>query len=649
MTEAPSAVSRAVFRAASVEVSPELNLISAEAASLRLEPKVMDLLCVLAGEPGRVFSREELIEKVWGVEFGGDESLSRAVSLLRKAFKDAGAGGDPLETVPKRGYRFVAPVTAAGEKAPPLSEKQHEAENASPRRRLFWPLAASACLAALLVIGLIAAPRYARGPAAAPANSVAVLPFDNLSASEDDAYFALGVSDELRTSLSRIADLTVAGRVSSQAYADGASGISEIGEALNVSHVLSGAVRRGGGRVRVSVELADAKTGFGIWTQSYDRELTAENLLAIQRDVAQSIAGALSIALKVDYLDDLAGARTDNLEAYDQFLRGLAVMRKTPFPNPEAAVYFQRAAELDPGYGAAWSQVALARGVEATMTGKTADIRRLRREGREMAERALSIDPNAATSHSVLASFLWEDGEWLAAAKSYERAFELGQNNLSLLGYSLFLMRSGRLEDSLAAVRRTIELDPISTSTRLWEPFLWVLQGRVEEAEALTDELTPLVFDPPMQAYARWQVALNKRAPPELLRDKFSAFDALTPPETAAFYRELAGVLNDRAAAAAMLRENYAEVFESYPMAAEDLAQIAGYLGDRELALEITERELSRSLTRMYFIWRPVMADMRRLDGFKDLVRKIGLVDYWRAYEWPDYCQPLGADDFECR
>ena len=108
-------------------------------------------------------------------------------------------------------------------------------------------------------------------------------------------------------------------------------------------------------------------------------------------------------------------------------------------------------------------------------------------------------------------------------------------------------------------------------------------------------------------------------------------------------------VLHDRPAARTLLRENYVRLFETYPSVGEDMAQIAGYLGDPELALDIARRETDRNLQLIFFFWRPVLADMRRLDGFKDLVRDIGLVEYWRAYEWPDFCRPLGEDDFTCR
>ncbi len=650
MSETPETIERGPFSAGGVEVWPDRNLLARNGSEIRLEPKVMALLCVLAGAPGRVFSREELIEAVWGVEFGGDESLSRAASLLRKGFKDAGGEGEILETVPKRGYRLVAPLSGADEKAPALQGApalSSEAGFNNPVDRMRWVMIAGALAVALIVI--VGAGRLF-SPAPAPASaapSVAVIPFTNLTAEDEGAYFALGVSDEIRATLSRIPDLRVSGRISSQNYGDGAASLAEIGEALDVGYVLDGTVRSNSGRVRIAAELLEARTGFEIWSQSYDHELTAENLFAIQGDIARSVAGALSIAFDVKQFNEVAGGGTDNLEAYDQFLRGLAAMRNTFGVDPQAAAYFRRAAELDPDYGAAWAQLALAKGIESFGAGETVEIRRLQKEGRDMALRAVEIDPNAASPRAVLASFIWAAGDWIGAAEEYERALELGQNNLTLTNYGMFLLRAGRLEEALVAFRRAAELDPLSASTRALEPFVWQMLGRSEEADALMEELGPAIFTPPMQAYSQWQITINKTEP-DNLREKFEALEAITPPETAAFYRALSEKLDDEAAAAVFLGENYQRLFETYPTAAEDMAQIAGYLGDAELALDITRREAERNLTRMYYLWRPVMADMRALDGFKDLVRDIGLVDYWRAYEWPEYCRPRGADDFDC-
>ncbi len=652
-TAAAESTDCAAFTAGGVEVWPDRNLLAKGEAQIRLEPKVMALLCALAGAPGRVFSREELIEAVWGVEFGGDESLSRAASLLRKAFKDAGGEGEILETVPKRGYRLVAPVSGAAETAPadapepaPTATAPDNAVLEKSIAPMRW-LAIAGALAALAIV-IAAVPRFF-APAPADAEpSVAVIPFANLSPDEDEAYFALGLSDEIRATLSRIPDLRVSGRISSQNYGDGAATLPEISEALDVNYVLDGTVRSNGERVRIAAELLEARTGFEVWSHAYDHELTAENLFAIQSDIARAVAGALSIALDVERTDELLGARTDNMEAYTQFLRAQAAARKTVVLGPEALSYFRRAVAIDPGYGAAWAMLALAKGGQSYQTGETEEIQRLLKEGRAMAARAVAIDPDDADSRAVFAFYLWADGEWVAAAEEFDRALDLGRTSQTLLAYGHFLLRTGRLEEAVVAFRRGGELDPLNSAELSWEPYARIVQGHTEEAAPRMWELVGPLFDQSLLAYLEWFYAIDKNEPPADLREEFPKLAAITPSETAAFYLAIAERLDDPPAASALLREHYKAHFEAYNTAAEDLALIAGYLGDAELALEITELEAARNLTRLPYIWRPLLADMRKLDGFKDLMREIGLVEYWRAYEWPDRCRPIGAGDFEC-
>ena len=256
---------RSEFRIGALLVEPDQNCISDGADRHRLEPKVMEVLCALADRPGEVISRQELIDQVWGVEHGADESLTRAISLLRSVLNTDKDLHSVIETIPKRGYRLAAEIAevteeAAAPQAPAMTAAAEEP--APPFVREPWRRAAEISpvryVSALVVLAFIMLwtgvmiGRSSSSAVAVPEKSIAVLPFENLSGNTEQDYFSRGLSEEIRTLLTQLDELKVAGRAPPSIGAGEGLDAQAIGKKLRVSHVLTGSIRSDSDRIKVS-------------------------------------------------------------------------------------------------------------------------------------------------------------------------------------------------------------------------------------------------------------------------------------------------------------------------------------------------------------------------------------------------------------
>ncbi|MEO1250839.1 MAG: winged helix-turn-helix domain-containing protein [Pseudomonadota bacterium] len=353
--EKPTSFGNAPFAVDDFEIDPRANNVTARnGATSNVEPKVMRLLVVLAAHCGEVAPRDMLIDEVWGVEHGGDESLSRAISLLRKAFHDDRGARHIIETIPKSGYRLNAAVREIDAGAADNRERV-------PRRRspsaLSPGLTAISAIVAAGVIGAAAAGYFlivADGENAPPDRSVAVLPFAVLSSGEEDAYFADGVTEDIINALWALPELTV---VASPIVRDGDDQNGsrlKLARSLGVAHLVEGAVRVDEEKVRVTAKLIRASDNRQIWSNGYDRALP--NLLDIQTDIARRIAQALDIVLDEDKIAAMNAAGLRNIDAYVPYYRANILQAKAHGELPqiptliEANKLFMETTSHAPGY-----------------------------------------------------------------------------------------------------------------------------------------------------------------------------------------------------------------------------------------------------------------------------------------------------------
>lgn len=499
------------FRLATKLIQPRLNSISANGAPLRVEPKVMQVLVCLAEHAGDVVEKERLIRTVWAGSFVTDDVLTRAISELRHVFEDDPKSPRVIETIPKVGYRLIAPVephhplTPSPEKrvveavssarsggaqgmpetsetgadvvpVPQAPERQHR-----PHRHLWLGggLAAVTILAILsaLIALNIAGLRSRLFPRSIPRSGqirLVVLPFENLSGDPEQEYLSDGMTEEMTAQLARLQPerLAVIGRSSAMTYKGGTKTIDQIGKELNVQYVLEGSVRRAGDRVRVTAQLIKVGEQTHVWAEQYDRDL--RDVLGLQADVARSVAEEILLPLTLVPPERAASIRPTTPEAYEAYLRGRYLWnRRTPDDFRKSIAYFQQAIRLDPGYALAYA--GLADSLSLTHGGAE--------EARVAATKALELDPEMAAPHATLASIKMDrEWDWGGAEKEFKRAIELDPTYPTAHHwYSIFLINMGRPEEALKEARRAVELDPLSPIIQTNLAHLLAEMGRTEE------------------------------------------------------------------------------------------------------------------------------------------------------------------------
>lgn len=470
------------FRLDAIRVDPSRNVIANDAGSWSLEPKIMDLLVVMAARPGEVMSREFLIDTVWKVEFGADESLTRAVSLLRKTFREAGHAGEIIETIPKRGYRLT--VTPAAETTPPAAPDIPAARPHSPEaepvpppppkprtpRLPIWGVAAGIIIALALGAWAIAGLFSPKAPAEPRLMTLAVLPFDNLSVQADDKVFATAVARGMRNALSEMAGLRVLSDASTfAADGGGMSSAQDVGKNLSADWLLDGGFARSGDTIELTAELVDTRNGANFWT---GRETgPAADLDRIQQLLLSRIVEA--ILPRVDRGAPLPPPKPQDpriyplvREAYELFNSANTVVDQAERlkRGDKAWDLIQQALAIDPENSDALVTLAVMTSLVTTTEQFNAHEPTLQRQMRAAAitRRALASNPNNIEAMAILAEhYRRYEWRWADASNLLEKALQLNKNHLYLRGYySFYLLTVGDCIASLEQAKAASLLAP---------------------------------------------------------------------------------------------------------------------------------------------------------------------------------------------
>ena len=472
------------------DVDLEAGELRRDGLKLKLQEKPFQMLAMLLEHPGEVVTREALRERLWAadtfVDF--DHGLNTATKKLRHALGDSAENPRFIETLARRGYRFIAPVApvgAAGATSPVSTPpdpahttpaaSSREPSIAASRAQFRRPgLAALLGVAALLVVAVVVAIVMLRRPAGAPTHAavkrVAVLPFENLGPKEDD-YLADGITDEVRAKLTNLEGLEVIARTSSNGYRNTEKTTQEIGKELDAEYLLTGAVRFAKGsdgtrRVQVSPELSLASSGASRWAQPFDATLT--DVFQVQGEIATRVAQALDVALSPAEKRRLEATSTRNLPAYEAYLRGEEAWQRMAAADPpslrRAVGYYEQAVALDASFLEAWAKLSRASSLlYANGTPTPAGAAR----AREAAEKALAIGPGRAEGHQALGDYYRiVVNEGALALPEIERARRLSPGSADY-ATSLALTRQylGQWEASLADLEEAQRLDPRSVHT----------------------------------------------------------------------------------------------------------------------------------------------------------------------------------------
>ena len=443
---------------------------------LRLEKLPMELLILLVQRRGELVSRDEIAERLWGkdVFVDVDHSINTAIRKIRLALRDDPEKPSFVETVVGKGYRFAAPVICNnGDSTPevqplPLPVQvtpvpaAHSKEARHISARLWMMLAGVAALTIFIVALTLFRGRAAKSTRPPPIKSLAVLPLKNLSGDPTQDYLAEGMTEDLIGRLSRIHDLRVISRTSAMQFKDTKLSAPEIANALHVDALVEGSVMREGSRVRVHAQLIRGATDEHLWSETYDRGFS--DVLALEGDVAQSIAGKVEVTVTGKERERLTAVHSVSPEAYESYLKGRAALdnSKGRAGDEESIGYFQEAINQDSTFALAYVGLASAYNDLSTIFVGGATPGEARPKVISAARKALELDPDLAEAHLLLASTLQKQWHWAEAEAEYRRALELSPNDaLAHAGFGTWLMCQGDIDDALSWTQRGRELDPL--------------------------------------------------------------------------------------------------------------------------------------------------------------------------------------------
>ena len=492
---------------------------------ITLPPKDLETLLVLVERAGHIVEKEGLLEKVWPGVFVEEGNLARHIFNLRQVLGDTADGRKYIETIPRRGYRFVAAVHEDGEPVVPhlatprASDQTRTTIRLGLKKGLWW----TALLVALAVTTVLVSRHFwtPRNPSPQRA-MLAVLPFVNLSGDAREDYFADGLTEEMIAQLGQLqpAQLGVIARTSTVRYKDTKETAAQIARELGVGYLLEGSVRRGRDRVRVTAQLIQAAEQTHLWAETYEQPLT--DVLSIQREIAEKITHSLSIQL-LPAATSVSAISHTNLESHDKYLLGLhALGQGTRDSENKAIQYFQEGIAKDPKDARLYA--ALAEAYTAMNTYYSSPTEVMPR-AKEAALRALELNPNLASARVKLGDVhLLFDWDWPAAEKEYRRALDLNPNlPEAQLGYATYLATLGRFDEAISRVQQAYLFDPLALESRNEALWIYYFSGRmpetVEQAQK-TIELEPAAGLP----YAMLALAnANMGRRPETLRAAESA------------------------------------------------------------------------------------------------------------------------------
>ena len=500
-------------------VFPSRNIVESPAGEQHLEPKAMLVLLALTAKAGDVVSREQLLEEVWPDTYSGDAALTRCISLLRSALDEDKDNRRFIETVSKSGYRLIAPVDELPSGSQSEATSAHSRSAASKVALLGW-LGLAAIIVAIAAYfwkfapGTSAPDEYQESPIDAAqsdisGHAIAVMPFANMSGDPANEYLSDGVSEEILNALAQIPKLRVTSRSSSFSFKESNLPLSEVANRLDVESILEGSVRKFGDRIRVSVQLVDARGDVLLWSESYDREF--DNVLVLQHEIARAVADTLKVTLGIENTavpDHQKSLTSTSVEAHDAFLRGrYLVAQRTRQSLYDAVLEFKRPLATEPNHAMALAELAIT--YLLLSAGEYGDLSSADslNYGQFYAAKALELDPRMAEAHAASGIVSWRNGNSKIAEQHFRRALEINPSYavvyhwLSMLQYR----NLGKHAESLAASKMSRMLDPVSIPSSTIYIQMLLVRGLHEEATIELEKLKTIS----MTTYHRMRGELN--------------------------------------------------------------------------------------------------------------------------------------------
>ena len=602
------------YRFGPYRVNATERLLYKDADLIALPPKVFDTLLILLTNHGHVLGKDEMLKQLWPDTFVEDGTLTQYISLLRKAL---GEHGKWVENIPRRGYRFMAPVEECGDEV--TGSRHDDPRLPRPTRWLSNRRIAGLTIVLILIASGVAAWWYASRPAAI--RSIAVLPFLNLSGNSTFDYIGDGLSEELTHALTRLEGVRVAARTSAFQFRSRNEDVRKIGQRLNVEAVLEGSVRFERDRILVTAQFVDARTGYHLWSESYEGSL--DDLLGIQQRIGSAATRKVMQQLRTPDAPT-SGIRR---EAFLPYLQGRYYLAKgRPETFRQAVAHFEEVISKDPGYARAhsgladtyyrwalWENFAPAEAFAAA---------------RRAAEQALALDPTLAEAHASLANVKFQyDWDYAAAEREFRRSIALDPRRADTWHwFSHMLTATGRFTESLDASKRAIELEPFDLPSQNHLGWCYYFAGDYERAigqHRKVLELDPihgqtrLLLGRALAQKGLFGEALEQlRKNLELSPDSPERLAALAQAYAASGARQIATQVLDRLLSLAAKRY----------VSAYSIATVYAALGSRNEALAYLDRAATERSSRVVEVkYEPIFAPLRNEPSFQALLKRIGL------------------------
>jgi TolB-like protein/DNA-binding winged helix-turn-helix (wHTH) protein/Tfp pilus assembly protein PilF len=471
---ATSASSRPVQRFGGFEVDPRSRELRRKGKRVRMQDQPLEVLLLLLERSGEVVTRDELKDRLWPADtfVDSDDGLNGAIRKLREALGDSAEEPQYIETIPRRGYRFIGTVEA--EAAQPESGIKQDTVNGPPQEppskvrstRARWFRLGAVVTVAAIVIGVLGWTAFnkhrVRNETTTAITSLVVLPFSNLSGDPSQEYFADAMTDEMTSDLAKIGALRVISRTSAMHYKGSPKTLPEIARELNVDGVIEGSVLRTGGRARITVQLISAPSDRHIWSESYERDLS--DILKLQSEVSHAIADEVRVAITPAEERHLH-PESVNPAAYDDYLLGTYFSRQlTPPAIEKARAHFLSAIRTDPNFALAYAGLA-----KTFLEGEIWEGVGIGKSSAQVSAatlKALELDNSLAEGHALMGRIHFSyDWDWKGTEEEYKRSIELNPGLPEAHEfYAFFLQTVGRQEEAITEAHRAVELDPLAPS-----------------------------------------------------------------------------------------------------------------------------------------------------------------------------------------
>ncbi|HKV79023.1 MAG TPA: tetratricopeptide repeat protein [Candidatus Sulfotelmatobacter sp.] len=592
----------------------------------------VQILSILLENPGQVVTRDELRTRLWPadtfVDF--DHSLHNAIARLREALGENASSPRFVETLPRRGYRFIGPLDS--------SVVPESAGPEVPRRNQFRRALTAAVLVLLAVVatlvglnvGGVRSKWFWKRASAAPIDSIAVLPLKNLSDDREQDYFADGMTEALITDLGKVSALRVISRTSVMRYKDTKKALPEIARELQVDALVEGTVARSGDRLRITANLIQASPERHVWADTYEGNLS--DVIALQNDVARRITQQIQVQLTPEEHVRLSASHPVDPEAYKLYIKGRYFWVKRNRESFDRAMdYFQQAIDRDPTYAAPYSGLADC----YVLFGSSFDVggaapNEVQPKAKAAALKALELDNSLADAHNSIAYVkLTYDWDWIGAEADFRRSLALNPGYAhGHHWYAHLLLSSGRREEALAESNRALELDPVSPIINLHLGWHYLYNKQYDRA---IEQLGKTLELDPDYALAHWYLGLayeQKKMFPQALREMGRAKDLLPTNLTVQCdIGHIYAVSGDKDRAEKVIAGLKEESARRYVNQYE-LALIYVGLGQNDQAFKSLERAFHEHSDMLVYLKVDPRLDSIRSDSrFADLMRRVGIPD----------------------